>query len=171
MILRCSKTDAEAIFRVFTRCKSALQAQGIFQWTDSYPTLQIIEDDIQQEHLYQINVHGTIIGIINISNVQEPQYKALEWMFPEETSLVIHRLAIDPIYQGQGFAQKLMTFAENLGIQNGYISVRLDAFSQNPRVLRFYEKRKYLKQGEVYFPDRIHPFYCYEKQLVPDENY
>lgn len=165
-INKCSANQREEIYEIIENCKTSLQAEGIFQWTDHYPTLQVIQNDIESGNLYQIQSDNGILGIINISTIQEEEYKTINWTYPDETCLVIHRLAVDPKHQGQGFAQKLMTFAENYGIENGFESIRLDAYSQNIRVLRFYEKRAYTKQGEVYFPKRDFPFYCYEKQLI-----
>jgi len=68
--------------------------------------------------------------------------------------------------QGQGYAQKLMTFAENYAIENNYASIRLDTFSQNKRNQKFYELRGYKRLGNIYFPKQSeHPFYCYELVL------
>ncbi|HET8574233.1 MAG TPA: GNAT family N-acetyltransferase [Edaphocola sp.] len=169
-ISKCIAHQGGTIYEIVENCKAALQSGGIFQWTDHYPTLQIIQNDIESGHLYQIQSGKDILGIINISAIQEEEYKNINWSYPVDTSLVIHRLAIDPKHQGQGFAQKLMTFAENYGKQRGFHSIRLDAYSQNTRVLRFYDKRAYAKRGEIYFPGRDLPFYCYEKQLVKNEN-
>lgn len=166
LISKCRINDSAVIYEIIKNCKTVLQSEGIFQWTDHYPTLQIIQNDIESEHLYQIQSDKDIFGIINISTIQEEEYKTINWTYPDETCLVIHRLAIDPKYQRQGFAQKLMTFAENYGVENGFRSIRLDAYSQNTRVLKFYETRGYIKKGEVYFSKRAFPFYCYEKQIT-----
>jgi ribosomal protein S18 acetylase RimI-like enzyme len=167
---KCSVNQSETIYEIVKNCKTALQSDGIFQWTEHYPTLSIIQNDIELGHLYQIQSDKDILGIINISTIQEEEYKTINWLYPDETCLVIHRLAIDPKHQRQGFAQKLMTFAENYGIENGFHSIRLDAYSQNTRVLKFYETRGYTKKGEVYFPKRDLPFYCYEKQIQKNGN-
>jgi len=164
-INKCSVSESQAIYEIVKSCKTALQSDGIFQWTDHYPTLRIIQSDIELGHLYQIQSDKIILGIINISTVQEEEYKIINWSYPDDTCLVIHRLAIDPEHQRQGLAQKLMTFAENYGMENGFHSIRLDAYNQNTRVLKFYERRAYNKKGEVYFPGRDLPFYCYEKLI------
>ena len=77
--------------------------------------------------------------------------------------MYIHRLAVHPEYQGKGFAQKMMDYAEDYARKENYISVRLDTFSQNHRNQRFYEARGYQKLGDIYFPKQsVHPFHCYE---------
>ena len=72
---------------------------------------------------------------------------------------------IDPNYQGKGYAKKLMDFAEKFANENNYSSIRLDAYSQNKRVVEFYKKRNYIIRGSVNFPEREYPFHCMEKEL------
>ena len=68
--------------------------------------------------------------------------------------------------QGQGYAQQLMSLAEEQARQQGFESIRLDTFSQNPRNQQFYEQRGYQRLGNIYFPKQSeHPFYCYELLL------
>lgn len=56
-----------------------------------------------------------------------------------------------------------MNFAENFAHENNYSSIRLNAYSQNKRVVEFYKKRKYFIRGNVKFPGREYPFHCMEK--------
>ena len=186
-IIQPSKEYIPAIMGLFEDCTEYMKSQGINQWGDFYPTREIIETDIQTKTLYAIvdksqgapqlalgfarrqepfpDGNNILLGVINISENQEEQYKSIKWSDNSDKILVIHRLAVHPDYQKQGIARQLMDFAENYGKQYRYSSVRLDAYSINKRVLRFYENRGYIKRGEVFFPYRNAPFYCYEKIL------
>ncbi|PHS63383.1 MAG: GNAT family N-acetyltransferase [Flavobacterium sp.] len=157
--------DLEKIIQIYSKCKIELDNQGIFQWTDNYPNSKIIMTDIHKGILYLLEYKNEIIGTINISKEQEKEYGKIEWKFNEGKILVIHRLAIDPKEQGNGFARKLMDFAEDYAEKKGYTSIRLDAFSQNERVIKFYKKRNYFLRGKVNFPEREYPFYCMEKEI------
>jgi ribosomal protein S18 acetylase RimI-like enzyme len=84
-----------------------------------------------------------------------------------EPALVVHRLCVDPAYQGNGLGSQLMDFAEAHAKQNTYVSIRLDAYAGNPRAVWLYERRGYRKAGQVYFPRRTLPFFCFEKILRP----
>lgn len=161
----CQGCQSDEIFSILHNCKNDLDKQGIFQWTDDYPTLEIVENDIKKGHLYCAVIENLCVGVISLSDEQEPEYSAITWNDTADKVLVIHRLAVDPAYQGQGIAKDLMDFAELYGLHNNYSSVRLDAFSANKRVLKFYVNRGYQKRGEVFFPGRELPFYCYEKLL------
>jgi len=73
---------------------------------------------------------------------------------------------VHPKFQGEGYAQKLMAFAENYAKKYNYNSIRLDTFSENIRNQNFYEQRNYTKLEAIYFPNQSeYPFYCYEKVL------
>ena len=106
------------------------------------------------------------MGVINISHIEELEYKTIVWSDNNGKCLVIHRLAIHPKNQKQGLAGKLMGFAESFAIENGYTSIRLDAYSGNERVLRFYENRGYQKRGEVNFSGRALPFFLLRKRNI-----
>ena len=159
--------DLEEVFQIYLNAKLELERNGIYQWVKSYPTKTIIENDLKNKVLFVLKSSTNIIGAINISTDQESEYQKVEWKFDDTQVLVIHRLVINPDHQRNGYAQRLMDFAENYAAANKYTSIRLDAYSQNARVLEFYQKRNYDIRGEVSFPKRAFPFYCMEKEIDP----
>ena len=162
--------DLQKLFQIYLNGKINLENNGIYQWTDNYPTISIIEDDLKKDVLYTLKNNEKIIGAINISEEQETEYNSIKWEFDNSKILVIHRLVIDPKYQKKGYAQKLMDFAEKFAKENNYTSIRLDAYSQNLRVIEFYKKRNYVIRGNVNFPEREHEFYCMEKEIITAYN-
>lgn len=157
--------DLAALFQIYLNGKNELERNGIYQWTDNYPTSSIIESDLRKGVLYLLKKGQEIIGAINISEEQEVEYQSINWKFDAAKVLVIHRLVIDPQYQRQGYARRLMDFAEDFALANDYSSIRLDAYSQNHKVIEFYKKRNYFVRGDVYFPQREHSFHCMEKEI------
>ena len=158
--------DLEKLFQIYLNGKIDLENNGIYQWTDNYPTISIIEDDLKKDVLYTLKNNEEIIGAINISEEQETAYDSIKWEFDSSKILVIHRLVIDPKHQKKGYAQKLMDFAEEFAKENNYTSIRLDAYSQNFRVIEFYKKRNYVIRGNVNFQERENEFYCMEKEII-----
>lgn len=154
--------QAQEVFSILRSCKHSLDKQDIFQWVDSYPTLSIVEHDIRKGYLHCAMTDDRCVGIVSINEEQEPEYATIGWSDQMGKVVVIHRLAVDPEYQGQGIAKMVMDFAEWYSLEKGFSSIRLDAFSGNERVLRFYENRGYQKRGEVFFAGRELPFFCYE---------
>ena len=56
-----------------------------------------------------------------------------------------------------------MQQAELIFKEQGFKSVRLDAFAQNPYVLRLYDSLGYRRVGEANFKEGL--FYLFEKSL------
>lgn len=166
MEIRAARTDqASEIFDILQACRRALEAEGIFQWTDAYPTLRHVEENLASGDLFVCMDADTCVGTVLVNRRQDPEYQTVAWTDADGACSVIHRLAVHPQHQGQGIAQKLMDFAEDFARRQGSTSIRLDAYTGNPRSLRFYENRQYIKRGDVRFPGRTLAFHCYEKQL------
>lgn len=147
-------------------CASYMVEKGIYQWNDAYPSEKAFANDIRRGELYVLERKGAIIGTIVISTLMDTEYQTVSWLTPNYKNIYVHRLAVHPNYQGQGYAQKLMDFAEKHGRENGFDSIRLDTFSRNPRNQRFYETRGYQKLENIYYPNQSeYPFHCYELVL------
>ena len=167
MIEKANSTQLEEILALTRACAAKMIKAGIFQWNEHYPSQTAFQQDIDRDELYVIKQSGKILGTIVISDLKDEVYQPVTWLTPADVkSIYIHRLAVHPDVQGQGIAQQLMDFAEDFAHKNGYVSVRLDTFSQNPRNNRFYQKRGYTKLEEIFFPKQSeYPFYCYELVL------
>lgn len=157
--------EVEEVFDIYLAAKEYLANQGIHQWVDSYPTRKIIEEDLIKGALHVLKNGSKIVGAVNLSKEQEIQYQEINWHFDDSKVLVIHRLVVHPTFQGQGLGIKLMQYSEGYAIDNNYTSIRLDAYSQNQKVLEFYKKRDYHFRGRIRFPKREFPFHCFEKEI------
>jgi GNAT superfamily N-acetyltransferase len=155
----------DKILKIFKDCKRAMEFENIYQWTEFYPNLDIITNDIRNKELFELHNEGQILGTICLNTVQEKQFETISWSDNNRKILIAHRLAIDPLFQNMGLARKLMTFTEDFALSNGFTSIRLDAFSANKKALNLYENLDYKKTGELYFLGRDLPFFCYEKLL------
>ncbi len=166
MIEKANIRDLLEIKKLTEKCAAALIRREIFQWNEFYPSLEKLEQDIQDQELYKFTEEGQIIGIIVLTSTMDREYEPIEWLTENYRNLYIHRLAVDPDFWGQGYAQQLMSFAEDFARKNKFQSVRLDTFSQNKRNQKFYESRGYQKLGDIFFPKQSeYPFHCYELPL------
>jgi ribosomal protein S18 acetylase RimI-like enzyme len=151
-----------SVMNVIHACTEAMRQAEIFQWDEIYPNREQIEEDVRGRTLYVALEKGICLGAVSLNEKQEDAYRQVEWC-GAEPALVIHRLCVDPAFQGLGIAGQLMGFAEDLALQRGYASIRLDAYSGNPKAVALYENRGYRRAGQVSFPRRDLPFYCFEK--------
>ncbi|MEO0527878.1 MAG: GNAT family N-acetyltransferase [Bacteroidota bacterium] len=166
MIRHAKISEINDILDLTKACAAYMIEKDIYQWNEHYPSKEAFEKDMKRNELYVLVIDGKIEGIIVISTLMDEEYVPIEWLTPNTNNIYIHRLAIHPKYQGKGYAQKLMDYAEAYAKENKLTSVRLDTFSQNKRNQKFYERRGYQRLGDIFFPKQSkHPFHCYELVL------
>ena len=163
MIRAAKEEEIDTLLEITRACAKAMIAKNIFQWNEFYPYREAFVEDFENDELYILEVNDDIIGCITLSARMDDEYVPISWLTENDNNLYIHRLAIHPNHQGNGYAQQLMDFAEDHASVFTYDSIRLDTFSQNERNQKFYEQRCYKRLGDIYFPKQsVHPFYCYE---------
>lgn len=166
MIRQAGKADIVHIKKITEACAQHLIAQGIFQWNENYPSLEVLTKDVNAKNVYVCIEKEKIIATVMFSNIMDDFYTEIDWLTPNKKQLYVHRLAVDPVHQSKGIARTLMDFGEALAREKKCLSIRLDTFSLNARNNRFYHARNYQKVGEVFFAQKSeHPFYCFEKVL------
>lgn len=164
MIRLAKSEEITGILNLTQVCANHMITNGIFQWNKLYPSKKNFQNDMSKNELYVYILKEKLIGIITITPKIDSEYINVKWLSPNTKNLYVHRLAVYPKYQGKGYAQKLMDFAENFALENHFVSIRLDTFSLNKRNQAFYEKRGYTKLDSIFFPDQSKsPFYCYER--------
>ncbi len=163
MIRNACLEDKTAILAIIRNAIIDMELKGIHQWDSIYPNEEIINNDLRSGHLYVYLDNGNIMGIMVLNEHQDIEYESIDWKYDSGRHLIVHRLCIDPRFQGQGIARQLMRYAEEYGRGLQYESIRLDSFIDNDRACKLYEGLEYVKAGIVSF--RKGKFYCYEKRL------
>jgi ribosomal protein S18 acetylase RimI-like enzyme len=166
MIRKAILEDIDKILKITKACAAHMISKHIFQWNEFYPNATAFKRDIDNGECYVLEIKNEIIGCITISTYMDEEYNPIKWLTSNDNNIYIHRLAVHPNFQGKGYAQQLLSFAENYATIKNYRSIRLDTFSQNKRNQKFYELRGYKKLGDIYFPKQSKfPFHCYELVL------
>ena len=166
MIRRAKIPEIPDILNITKACAVFMIDKGIYQWNEEYPSPEAFEKDIERKELFVLEKVAKVIGTVVISTLMDDEYVPVKWLTPNSDNVYIHRLSVDPKFQGKGYAKQLMDFAENFARENGFISIRLDTFSQNKRNQKFYETRGYKQLEDIAYPKQSeHPFHCYELVL------
>jgi len=163
-IARAEERHVDAAWELLSRCKAALDAQGIRQWDDVYPTRDLIAADIHNGALFMLEEHGRCVAHAALDRRQAKEWRPVAWT-SIEPALVVHRLCVDPAEQGRGLAHEMMDFAEAYAVASGCASVRLDACALNERSLRLYRRRGYREAGTVRLARFDMEFLCFELDL------
>lgn len=164
-IIVATKANLAQAMSLIEACIVHMEGEGIHQWDKRYPSPELIGNDIAQGNLYLFRDGGELKGIAALNEEQSFEYGGVKWLTSGGKILVVHRLAVHPLWQRKGIAARLMDFAETHARRNGYTSIRLDVYTANPAAVRLYERRGYVRVGQVYFKTAEMPFFCYEKVM------
>jgi ribosomal protein S18 acetylase RimI-like enzyme len=161
-----TKDDLPSLMALVRRVVPLMRATGNLQWDETYPNEAVFQRDIDLNQLWVALVDGNIAGVAAVTMDQEPDYTQVGWNI-EEPAIVVHRLAVDPVFRGQGAAGALMQKAEEVAVERGITVLRVDTNTQNEATQRLFPKLGYVLAGEIGLEFRPGlRFLCYEKRLL-----
>lgn len=159
-----TEADVGALLRLLEKCVTAMRAAGIEQWDEVYPNLEIITQDIAASTLHVLTADAQVIAAITVDDTMDPLWRDLDWSVGGEPALAVHRLMVEPTWQGRGCGRRMMEHAETVALQRGCRSIRLDTFLQNPVAMALYPRLGYRPTGVAMM--RKGAFSGFEKMLV-----
>jgi ribosomal protein S18 acetylase RimI-like enzyme len=162
-----TKDDLPSLMALVRRVVPLMRAAGNLQWDETYPNEAVFQRDIDLNQLWVAMVDGNIAGVAAVTTDQDPDYTQVGWNI-EEPAIVVHRLAVDPAFRGQGAAGALMQKAEEVAVERDITVLRVDTNTQNEATQRLFPKLGYILAGEISLEFRPGlRFLCYEKRLLP----
>lgn len=164
-IIPIQKKDKKSILNLYKIVTKHLRSNHNEQWDLFYPNVMVIRGDITNQNIYGIIDNHVVIGAVVLDESQSKKYEQIDWDDKNGIPVCIHRLAVRPDYQGRGIGKLLLEYVEQLAIQRGYTSIRLDVYSTNNEAVGLYTKYGYVNKGTIEYPLRKSPYYCMEKQL------
>ncbi len=126
--------------------------QGFVQWTDDYPNIETIREDIQNKIGYVVKVDNQIAGYMCIDFSGEPAYDNIQGEWRTLTPYaVVHRLAFCSKFRGIGLADITFHLIEELCLSKGVKNIRVDTDFPNKRMQHILEKNGFVKCGVIIF--------------------
>ena len=132
--------NLDAIMEMYNSCVQGMLALGIDQWDESYPNRTIIEQDLKEGCYYIGVLDHEIIAGMRVDKIQDPTYLNVNWTDKSNNFMVVHRLGSKTKVWNKGIGKQMMDFAENIAIESGCSSFRLDTYSHNTKAIEFYKK-------------------------------
>ena len=104
--------DGERLMDVFAAAKNIMAADGnVNQWTEGYPSLDIVRSDIEKDGGFVVEDDGKIVAYFAFLPSPEPTYDKIydgKWLDDTKPYHVIHRIASVP--EAHGIFQSIMEF-------------------------------------------------------------
>ncbi len=124
--------------------------QGFIQWTDTSPNIGHVIDDIRNKRGYFLTENNVPLGYFCLSFDGEPVYAGLEgkWLSDGDYG-VIHRLAFGKASRGKGASKDVFRLAEEICIDRGVHSLRIDTHKDNKKMRHIIEREGFTYCGMV----------------------
>lgn len=139
------------------------QEQGFVQWTEAYPILPDIAEDIETQRAWLLREGDTVLGYLCLDFDGEPAYDAItggSWLC-DEPYAVLRRLALNA--RGRGLTRVLFDLAAERSREQGITYLRLNIGLQNSRMQHILEKVGFEKRGIIIFQGSGK--FAYEKRI------
>ncbi|TCS95560.1 GNAT family N-acetyltransferase [Hazenella coriacea] len=164
-LIAAEMNQLDVVMDVYHQVVKVMNELGNFQWGNGYPSRKLIQEDIENGELYLLTDGEEITAAVVLNRKWAPEYEHIEWQERDDSFVVIHRLCVNPLYQGKGIAKSLMDAIEQWVMDQGYMSIRLDTFSENHKAQNLFTLQGYKPRGTFYFSGYDLPFIAFEKRL------
>ena len=151
-------------YEIINAGKRFQREQGFVQWTDDYPNIDTIKDDIERKKGYIVKIGDKIAAYMCIDFEGEPAYDHIRGGWQTTNPYAdVHRMAFDAAFRGMGLTESVFCLIEDLCRSRGVKGIRADTDFSNERMQHILEKNGFLKCGTIVFQgdDRL----AYEKTV------
>lgn len=152
---RADQRHAGQIIGIIEKAQILLKEKGIDQWQNNYPNIDTIVNDIRNENSYILLKDNVIVGTAAIIFGPDETYHKIyngKWLTNGAYG-VIHRIAIDPQYQGLGLASIIIKRAEEMCQDKKAESIKIDTHRENKSMIDLLLKNGFKYCGIIYLAD------------------
>ncbi|MEQ8155334.1 MAG: GNAT family N-acetyltransferase [Clostridiaceae bacterium] len=149
------ETDINGIMNIIRQAQAYFNEQGIDQWQNSYPNVETISCDIDNNYGYILLKDDDIVATAAVSFDGEKTYDTIyegQWISNDEYA-VIHRIAVDSSYKGSGLSSHIIKNVEELCLRKGVYSIKVDTHEENLSMQKLLKKNKFQYCGIIYLED------------------
>lgn len=149
---KANSSEITPIWEILQQAIEQRRQDGSEQWQDGYPNQQTVYDDITNGDGYVMTDNDAIIAYAAIIFGVEPAYEEIQghWITNGDYA-VVHRVATSNSVKGKGVATKLFKLIEDLSIEHGVFSIKVDTNFDNIPMLKILERLDYIYCGEIFF--------------------
>ncbi|MGD9909627.1 MAG: GNAT family N-acetyltransferase [Candidatus Izemoplasmatales bacterium] len=153
MIAKAKINNLEEIASLARVVTNNIHEQGIDQWSDTYPLYEHFKLDLDKDALYVFITEGKVVASISILPQNDPFYHEITWK--KSSSLVVHRLMVDPNYMRMKIGSIMMSFAIQKAKNESYESMKVDTHPDNIRMQNLLKSLGFVEIGYIPGMNRI----------------
>lgn len=149
--IQAEKDDLYEVGMIYERIHEDLnQSINYPRWPRGiYPTEESALEAIDKKELYILKDDNKIIGSVILNHDQDLGYENVDWqvLAKDNEVMVIHTLAINPLYKGKGYAGIMIRKIKQLAIWKDCLALRLDLTQGNLPARNLYQKHGFYFTG------------------------
>jgi len=145
-------SDTDRIWQIILQAKEQMRRLNSHQWSDGYPAVENITNDINKGYGYVLCDADTVIAYGAVVFDGEPVYGKIQgnWL-SDLPYVVLHRLAVAEEVKNRGVATSYMKEVMKLGKQKGVGSFRVDTNFDNHYMHKMLTTLEFTYCGEVFY--------------------
>lgn len=165
MVEKAKITDLNEVMEVIDSGRAFLKEQGLDQWQDGHPNIDMVRNDILNNDFYIIKDNNKIVCVAAIIFSVDPNYSKIydgNWLTNNKYA-VIHRFATLKGYQNKGYATEIINYTKSIISDNH--SIRIDTHINNIPMQSLLAKNGFKLCGKIYLDhikDQTHLRLAYE---------
>ncbi|WP_252226746.1 MULTISPECIES: GNAT family N-acetyltransferase [unclassified Clostridium] len=148
--------DISNIMKVINEAQIYFKEQKINQWQNNYPNIDTIKEDIKNDYSYVFLKDKQIVATVAISFDGEKSYDTIcdgKWISNCKYA-VIHRMAVNNMYKGEGIASKIIKNIEKICLNKDIHSIKIDTHIENKPMQNLLKKNNFQYCGIIYLEDK-----------------
>ena len=136
-----------------------------------FPSKEMVITAIKNNQLYVGEEDGIIMAAYIMNNEADSVYDTVNWHTdaPKSEVSVLHALRVHPLYNGKGYASRLVEHSIEAARKKGQKAIRLDCIEGNSIPHKIYRSYgfEYIDTVKIYYEDIGVPrsFLLFEKEL------
>lgn len=156
--------DLKRVMEIKNEVVPVMRNAGNTQWSDEYPDIERFTGDLSDGSLYVYEEDEHVKGFVVADDDHPEPYRDLPWELTRSVSAAMHRMAVDPNFQGHGIAKKMIVSVEEMLASKGYKGIHTDTSLENEKMQMRFEKNGYKFKGKLNLDDNKDDWYAaYEK--------
>lgn len=146
--------DIPGLLEIFAAARRFMRSQGnMTQWPDTYPSEEVILQDIAKRQSYAIEHQGEVVGTFVLAIGPDPTYNIIrQGSWPNDNPYAtIHRIASNG--KVGSIADEALRFAVTRLKELNIPSLRIDTHADNRKMLEWIERSGFGYCGIIYIAD------------------